>query len=146
MHVAAFPRVRACKAQHARPRPVGWLLAILFLRRCSCVHTLPRPFRDARRRFKLFCHEFPSQTVPPYRARGAVRLHCHLPPQAGRWGCETALQGTRMELSRAYLVSGVDDGGAPRGGGRPTFDPRDPDHFAAAASPVLRGTPAGQRN
>ena len=43
-----------------------------------------------------------------------------------------------MKLSRAYLVSGVDDGGAPRGGGRPTFDPRDPDHFAAAASPVLR--------
>eukprot|EP00964_Phaeocystis_antarctica_P109794 scaffold74208_cov67-Phaeocystis_antarctica.AAC.2 len=28
----------------------------------------------------------------------------------------------------------------------PAFDPRDPDHFAAAASPVLRGTPAGQRN
>eukprot|EP00964_Phaeocystis_antarctica_P022361 scaffold12406_cov56-Phaeocystis_antarctica.AAC.2 len=28
----------------------------------------------------------------------------------------------------------------------PSFDPRDPDHFAAAASPVLRGTPAGQRN
>ena len=63
-----------------------------------------------------------------------------------RWGCETALQGARMKLSRAYLVSGVDDGGAPRGWGRPTFDPRDPDHFAAAASPVLRGTPAGQRN
>ena len=63
-----------------------------------------------------------------------------------RWGCEAALQGARMKLSRGYLVSGVNDGGAPRGGGRPTFDPRDPDHFAAAASPVLRGTPAGQRN
>ena len=63
-----------------------------------------------------------------------------------RWGCEAALQGARMKLSRGYLVGGVNDGGAPRGGGRPTFDPRDPDHFAAAASPVLRGTPAGQRN
>ena len=46
----------------------------------------------------------------------------------------------------AYLVSGGDVGGAPRGGTRPTFDPGDADHFAAAASPVLRGMPAGQRN
>ena len=63
-----------------------------------------------------------------------------------RWGCETALQGARLRFARAYLVSGGDVGGAPRGGTRPTFDPGDADHFAAAASPVLRGMPAGQRN
>ena len=63
-----------------------------------------------------------------------------------RWGCETALQGARLRFARAYLVSGGDIGGAPRGGTRPTFDPGDADHFAAAASPVLRGMPAGQRN
>ena len=72
-----------------------------------------------------------------------VRLHRHLPR---RWGCETALQGARLRFARAYLVSGGDIGGAPRGGTRPTFDPGDADHFAAAASPVLRGMPAGQRN
>ena len=33
-----------------------------------------------------------------------------------------------------------------RGVARPTFDPGDADHFAAAASPVLRGLPAGQRD
>ena len=52
----------------------------------------------------------------------------------------------RLRFARAYLVSGGDVGGTPRGGTRPTFDPGDADHFAAAASPVLRGTPTGQRN
>ena len=33
-----------------------------------------------------------------------------------------------------------------RGTARTTFDPGDADHFAAAASPVLRGLPAGQRD
>ena len=61
-----------------------------------------------------------------------------------RWGCETALQGARLRLARAYLAAGGDARGA-RGATRPTFDPGDADHFAAAASPVLRGLPAGQR-
>ena len=56
-----------------------------------------------------------------------------------RWGCETALQGARLRLSRAYLAAGGDARHA-RGVARPTFDPGDADHFAAAASPVLRGT------
>ena len=62
-----------------------------------------------------------------------------------RWGCETALQGARLRLSRAYLAAGGDARHA-RGVARPTFDPGDADHFAAAASPVLRGLPAGQRD
>ena len=63
---------------------------------------------------------------------------------------ETALQGARLRLSRAYLAAGGDARRAPRGAARPTFDPGDADHFAAAASPVLmpvlRGLPAGQRD
>ena len=62
-----------------------------------------------------------------------------------RWGCETALQGARLRLSRAYLAAGGDARHA-RGAARTTFDPGDADHFAAAASPVLRGLPAGQRD
>ena len=62
-----------------------------------------------------------------------------------RWGCETALQGARLRLSRAYLAAGGDARRA-RGTARTTFDPGDADHFAAAASPVLRGLPAGQRD
>ena len=62
-----------------------------------------------------------------------------------RWGCETALQGARLRLSRACLAAGGDARHA-RGVARPTFDPGDADHFAAAASPVLRGLPAGQRD
>ena len=62
-----------------------------------------------------------------------------------RWGCETALQGARLRLSRAYLAAGGDARHA-HGAARTTFDPGDADHFAAAASPVLRGLPAGQRD
>ena len=43
-----------------------------------------------------------------------------------RWGCEAALQGARMKLSRGYLVSGVNDGGAPRGGGASDLRPERP--------------------
>ena len=32
-----------------------------------------------------------------------------------RWGCETALQGARLRLSRAYLAAGGDARRAPRG-------------------------------
>ena len=47
--------------------------------------------------------------------------------------------------ARAYLAAGGDARG-PHGANRPTFDPGDADHFAAAASPVLRGLqPAGPR-
>ena len=46
-------------------------------------------------------------------------VHRHLPPQLGQ--CETALRGARLRLTRAYLVSDGDIGGAPRGGTRPTF-------------------------
>lgn len=59
-----------------------------------------------------------------------------------RWGCETVLQGARLRLARAYLAAGGDARGA-RGATRPTFDPGDADHFAAAASLMLRGLPAG---
>ena len=44
-----------------------------------------------------------------------------------------------------YLAAGGDARRA-RGTARTTFDPGDADHFAAAASPVLRGLPAGQRD
>ena len=72
--------------------------------------------------------------------------HPSTPPSTvrRRWGCETALQGARLRLARAYLAAGGDARGARRAA-RPTFDPGDADHFAAAASPVLRGLPAGQR-
>ena len=65
------------------------------------------------------------------------------------WGYdyEVALQGSRLQLARAYLVSGGDGAGTRRSGMRPTFHPADgrPD-FAAAASPVLSGAAAGQRH
>eukprot|EP00964_Phaeocystis_antarctica_P027646 scaffold15602_cov67-Phaeocystis_antarctica.AAC.1 len=86
----------------------------------------------------------PPQRAGATSARAAQSVYTAI--YLRRWGCETALQGARMKLARAYLVGGGDDGGAPRGGPRPTFDPGDADHFAAAALPVLRGTPAGQRN
>ena len=57
-----------------------------------------------------------------------------------------ALQGSRLRLARAYLVSGGDGAGTGRSGMRPTFDPADADHFAAAASPVPSGAAAGQRH
>ena len=48
--------------------------------------------------------------------------------------------------ARAYLAAGGDARGrGARGATRPTFDQGDADHFAAAASPMLRGLPAGQR-
>ena len=47
--------------------------------------------------------------------------------------------------SRARTLRLVATPGGARGATRPTFDPGDADHFAAAASPVLRGLPAGQR-
>ena len=76
-------------------------------------------------------------------ARAAVSVYTAI--YRRRWGCETALQGARLRLSRAYLAAGGDARRA-RGATRPTFDPGDSDHFAAAASPVLRGLPAGQRD
>ena len=76
-------------------------------------------------------------------ARAAVSVYTAI--YRRRWGCETALQGARLRLSRAYLAAGGDARHA-RGVARPTFDPGDADHFAAAASPVLRGLPAGQRD
>ena len=64
--------------------------------------------------------------------------------------CTGAVRYSVDELTQNHgccLVTPRGDvGGAPRGGTRPTFDPGDADHFAAAASPVLRGMPAGQRN
>ena len=76
-------------------------------------------------------------------ARAAVSVYTAI--YRRRWGCETALQGARLRLSRAYLAAGGDARHA-RGAARTTFDPGDADHFAAAASPVLRGLPAGQRD
>ena len=76
-------------------------------------------------------------------ARAAVSVYTAI--YRRRWGCETALQGARLRLSRAYLAAGGDARRA-RGAAHPTFDPGDADHFAAAASPVLRGLPAGQRD
>ena len=59
-------------------------------------------------------------------------------------GCATGrVEGARLRLARAYLAAGGDARGA-RGATRPTFDPGDADHFAAAASPVLRGLPGAR--
>ena len=80
---------------------------------------------------------------PPRARAAAVSVYTAI--YRRRWGCETALQGARLRLSRAYLAAGGDARHA-RGVARPTFDPGDADHFAAAASPVLRGLPAGQRD
>ena len=80
-------------------------------------------------------------------------------PVAGRSVCTVCLSASFLSfrgscavlctplklLSRAYLAAGGDARRA-RGAARPTFDPGDADHFAAAASPVLRGLPAGQRD
>ena len=65
----------------------------------------------------------PPQRAGATSARAAQSVHTAI--YLRRWGCETALQGARMKLTRAYLVGGGDDGGAPRGGPRPTFDPGD---------------------
>ena len=64
-----------------------------------------------------------------------------------RWGCEAALQGARLRLSRAYLVAGVGDAPA---AGRPAaahaaFDFGSEADLAAATTPVHGGMPAGQR-
>ena len=56
-----------------------------------------------------------------------------------RLGCEVALHGSRLRLTRAYLVSGGDGAGTGYSGMRPTLDPADADHFTAAAPPVLSG-------
>ena len=79
------------------------------------------------------------------RTRGGDAESVYTAIYRRRWGCETALQGARLRLSRAYLAAGGDARHA-RGAARTTFDPGDADHFAAAASPVLRGLPAGQRD
>ena len=65
-----------------------------------------------------------------------------------RWGCETALQGARLQFARAYLVSAGDVGrGRPARGHPSDLRPgRRRPTTSQAASPVLRGTPAGQRN
>ena len=66
-----------------------------------------------------------------------------------RWGCEAALQGARMRLSRGYLVGGrgaADTAAAGGDGGLGSgWSPGDHAAFAAAAAPVLGGFPAGQR-
>eukprot|EP00964_Phaeocystis_antarctica_P085904 scaffold54322_cov74-Phaeocystis_antarctica.AAC.9 len=114
-----------------------------------------RPARG--RQVQVFFAAIPRRAGPlhsvPASTQYSLKIHPFNPlrlyssnPNLNRWGCETALQGVRMKLARVCLVSGDDDGGAPRGGPRPTSDPGDADHFAAAASPVLRSTPAGQRN
>lgn len=60
-----------------------------------------------------------------------------------RWGAEFALQGARMRIARAYLVTGQAEPAPrdPRGGG---FDPGDAAAFAAASAPSLPGVPQGQ--
>ena len=70
-------------------------------------------------------------------ARAAVSVYTAI--YRRRWGCETALQGARLRLSRAYLAAGGDARRAPRGAARPTFDPGHADH-------LLRGLPVGQRD
>ena len=57
-------------------------------------------------------------------ARAALRrLDRHLPTQV--WGYETALQGARLRLARAYVPRGwlAETAQARRTGRRPTFDP-----------------------
>ena len=61
------------------------------------------------------------------------------------------LMPVRFASSKSYCARPVrvlygGDARRARGAARPTFDPGDADHFAAAASPVLRGLPAGQRD
>ncbi len=53
-----------------------------------------------------------------------------------RWGAEFALQGARMRIARAYLVTGQAEPAPryPRGGG---LDPGDAAAFAAASAPSL---------
>ena len=60
-----------------------------------------------------------------------------------RWGAKFALQGARMRIARAYLVTGQAEPAPrdPRGGG---FDPGDAAAFAAASAPSLPGVPQGQ--
>ena len=59
-----------------------------------------------------------------------------------RWGAEFALQGARMRIARAYLVTGQAEPAPrdPRGGG---FDPGDAAAFAAASAPSLPGGGGG---
>ena len=64
-----------------------------------------------------------------------------------RCGAEFALQGARMRIARAYLVTLIVTRQAepaprdPRGGG---FDPGDAAAFAVASAPSLPGVPQGQ--
>ena len=62
-----------------------------------------------------------------------------------RWGAEFALQGARMRIARAYLVTGQAEPAPrdPRGGG---FDPGDAAAFAAASAPSLPGVPDAARD
>ena len=67
----------------------------------------------------------------------------HMSVYRRRWGAEFALQGARMRIARAYLVTGQAEPAPrdPRGGG---FDPGDAAAFAAASAPSLPGVPQGQ--
>ena len=66
-----------------------------------------------------------------------------------QWGCEVALQGARLRISRSFLVDGA--GAAPHGGADDAprefggFDPRSPADIDRAQAPPLGGLPAGQR-
>ena len=75
---------------------------------------------------------------PPRARRCAVRLHRHLPSQV--WGCETALQGARLRLSREYLAAGGDARRA-RGAAHPTFAPGRREMLTISRPGRLAGAP-----
>ena len=102
------------------------------------VHTLLRHTADAAA--ARFWREAGAPSLLAARAAYASTLR-------RRWGCEAALQGARLRLSRAYLVTGAGDAPA---AGRPAaahaaFDFGSEADLAAATTPVHGGMPAGQR-
>ena len=76
MHVAAFPRVRACKAQHARPRPVNaWVNEVFFAALLVCTHvTTPVPRRAAALQAVLSRISLPNCTPLPRARRSPSTL------------------------------------------------------------------------
>ena len=72
MHVAAFPRVRACKAQHARPRA---LTRFFFAALLVCTHvTTPVPRRAAALQAVLSRISLPNCTPLPRARRSPSTL------------------------------------------------------------------------